>query len=151
MRHTVDLVGMKELEKALGELPKATRRRTALNALRKGGEPIARAARAMAPVDKGNMREGINVMATLASSQAGDKGQFADVEMYVGPAQHPQAITQEFGTFNQPAQPFMRPAWEQQKMNALDLIGAELGNEILKTANRVNKKALKEYGRRNRG
>src|SRR3546814_3938596 len=48
----------------------------------------------------------IDVSTRLARSQAGDKGALALVEMYVGPGQHPQAITQEFGTFKEAAQPF---------------------------------------------
>src|SRR3546814_5274143 len=91
-------------------IPKAMGRRAGLNALRQGGEPIAKMARAIAPVDEGNLRESIDVSTRLARSQAGDKGALAPVEMYVGPGQHPQAITQEFGTFKEAAQPFMRPA-----------------------------------------
>src|SRR3546814_9688575 len=90
-------------------------RRAGLNALRHGGEPIAKMARAIAPVDEGNLRESIDVSTRLARSQAGDKGALAPVEMYVGPGQHPQAITQEFGTFKEAAQPFMRPAWDAQR------------------------------------
>lgn len=142
-RETVKLIGMRELERALAQLPQATRRRTAQNALRKGGEPIARAARAYAPVDEGNLRESITVSATLARSQRGDRGSFAPVEMYVGPGQHPQAITQEFGTFKEPPQPYMRPAWDTMRYTALDLIGAHLGLEIEKTARRVARKAAK--------
>lgn len=147
MSFTVELVGMRELEQNLKQLPKAIKRRVALNALRKGGEPIAKMARALAPVEQGNLREGINVLATLSRSQAADKGSVAPVEMYVGAGQHPQAITQEFGTWFHPAQPFLRPAWESQRMTALDLIGAHLGLEIDKAANRLSKKALQAYGK----
>ncbi len=142
-RETVKLIGMRELERALAELPQATRRRPALNALRKGGEPIAKAARAYAPVDEGDLREGIMVGTSLARSQRGERGAVAPVEMYVGPGQHPQAITQEFGTFKEPAQPYMRPAWDTMRYTALDLIGAHLGLEIDKTARRLARKAAK--------
>lgn len=142
-RETVKLIGMRELERALGQLPKAVRRRPALNALRAGGEPIARAMRALAPVDDGDLREGIVVSTSLASSQRGDRGAVAPVEMYVGPGQHPQAITQEFGTLFHSAQPYARPAWELTKYNALDLIGASLGLEIGKAATREARKAAK--------
>src|SRR3546814_3751776 len=53
---------------------------------------------------RSNLRESIDVSTRLARSQAGDKGALAPVEMYVGPGQHPQAITQEFGTFKEAAQ-----------------------------------------------
>lgn len=125
-RETVKLTGMSGLERNLARLPKAVGRRNALRALREGGEPTARMARAMAPVDEGNLRESISVTATLARSQRGDKGAVAPVEMYIGPGQHPQAITQEFGTWFHPMQPFMRPAWEMTRMIVLDRIGALL-------------------------
>src|SRR3546814_3512519 len=97
-------------------------------------------ARAIAPVDEGNLRESIDVSTRLARSQAGDKGALAPVEMYVGPGQHPQAITQEFGTFKEAAQPFMRPAWDAQRVHALDIIGTALGIELDKAAKRYAKK-----------
>src|SRR3546814_1633585 len=96
---TYKMTGLRELETTLRQIPKAMGRRAGLNALRQGGEPIAKMARAIAPVDEGNLRESIDVSTRLARSQAGDKGALAPVEMYVGPGQHPQAITQEFGTF----------------------------------------------------
>src|SRR3546814_3390562 len=82
----------------------------------------------------------IDVSTRLARSQAGDKGALAPVEMYVGPGQHPQAITQEFGTFKEAAQPFMRPAWDAQRVHALDIIGTALGIELDKAAKRYAKK-----------
>src|SRR3546814_7978878 len=71
------------LETTLRQIPKAMGRRAGLNALRQGGEPIAKMARAIAPVDEGNLRESIDVSTRLARSQAGDKGALAPVEMYV--------------------------------------------------------------------
>lgn len=125
-RETVKLTGMRELERNLAQLPRAVARRNALKALRDGGEPMAQMARSLAPVDEGYLRESISVAASLATSQRGDRGAVAPVEMYVGPGQHPQAITQEFGTFKEPAQPFMRPAWNSTRYQVLDRIGALL-------------------------
>lgn len=126
-REYVKLTGMRELERNLAKLPPAVRRTNALKALREGGEITAKVARSLAPVDQGDLRESIHAGATLATSQRGDRGAVAPVESYVGPGQHPQAITQEFGTFKEPAQPYMRPAWESTRMAVLDRIGALLG------------------------
>ena len=41
---------------------------------------------------------------------------------------------QEFGNVKMPAQPFMRPAFESEKENAVDDIGAELDKRIQKEA-----------------
>jgi HK97 gp10 family phage protein len=155
---TFKMTGLKELERALGQLPQAVRRRVGLKVLREAGQPVAKAARALAPVaaeahwigskDKGNrrlvdpggLRESIDVSATLATSQRGDKGSLAPVEMYIGPGQHPQAITEEFGTFDQTPHPFLRPAWEAEKINTLDIAGTLLGIEIDKAAKRIGPK-----------
>ena len=143
MSESFKLTGLKELEAALSQMPKATARATALRALRQGGEPIARAARRLAPVKYGDLVESIDVGTTLARSQQADTGAVAPVEVHVGPGQHPQAITQEFGTFKEPAQPFVTPAWEAERMNALDIIGTALGIEVEKTAARLARKAGK--------
>ena len=134
------LEGLRELEAALRQMPQATARRTGLKALRAGAEPIARAARQLAPVGEGDLVESIDVSTRLAPSQRADRGAVASLEIHVGPGQHPQAITQEFGTYKEPAQPFMTPAWEQQRMTALDIVGTALGIEVEKTAARLAKK-----------
>src|SRR3546814_18815010 len=89
------------LESPLLQIPIGMGRRAVLNVLRQGGETIAKMARAIAPVDEGNLRESIDGSTRLARSQDGDKGALAPVEMYVGPGQQPQAITQGFGTFKE--------------------------------------------------
>ncbi len=127
MKTTVKVEGLRELEAALAELGEVPRRRVGRDALRAGGEITARAARALAPVDEGNLRESIDVSGVLAPSQRGaQKKVAADQEQFVGPGQHPQAITQEFGTVNHPPQPFMRPAWDSTKDQVLKTIGDHL-------------------------
>jgi HK97 gp10 family phage protein len=53
------------------------------------------------------------------------------------------AIPQEFGTERMQANPFMRPAWDQEKDGALQIIRDELGNEIASAAARLAKKKAK--------
>ena len=55
----------------------------------------------------------------------------------------PQAHLQEFGTKDQPPQPFMRPAWDAEKRGVLEGIKDDLWAEIKKAAARLAKKALK--------
>ena len=138
MGETFKLTGLKELEQALGQMPKATARAVGFRVLR---QPIARAARRLAPVNQGDLVESIDVGTALARSQQADKGAVAPVEVHVGPGQNPQAITQEFGTYKEPAQPYLTPAWEAEKMNALDIVGTGLGIEVEKTAARIARKA----------
>src|SRR3546814_17879686 len=68
---TYKMTGLRELETTLRQIPKAMGRRAGLNALRQGGETIAKMARAIAPVDEGNLRESIDVSTRMDRSQAG--------------------------------------------------------------------------------
>src|SRR3546814_1553387 len=70
---TYKMTGLRELETTLRQIPKAMGRRAGLNALRQGGEPIAKMARAIAPVDEGNLRESIDVSTRLARSQRSEE------------------------------------------------------------------------------
>ena len=48
-------------------------------------------------------------------------------------------IVQEFGSVTQQPNPYMRPAWDERKREALEIIKSELGAEIVKTARRIGK------------
>src|SRR3546814_17349788 len=104
---TYKMTGLRELETTLRQIPKAMGRRAGLNELRQGGEPIAKMDRAIAPVDDGNLRDSIDFSTRLARLQAGAIGALAPGELYVGPVQHTQAMTQEFAQFKTDAQHYM--------------------------------------------
>jgi HK97 gp10 family phage protein len=173
MSVSVQVSGLKELDRALGELPKSVAKATLVRTLKKAGEPIARAARAAAPIDDGTLRDSIVVSARLKNKvgmaefgaalkaglgigaarsalrdarRAAGGGSFA--EMYVGPSLGKGVLRyahlQEFGTSKHAAHPFMRPAWDSEKDNALNIIRRELGNEIMAAARRVGRS--KRYG-----
>lgn len=173
MSITVQVSGLKDLDRALGELPKSVAKATLVRTLKKAGEPIAQAARAAAPVDDGTLRDSIAVSARLKNKvgmaefgaamraglgvgaarqalrdarRAAGGGSFA--EMYVGPSLGKGVLRyahlQEFGTSNHAAHPFMRPAWDSEKDNALQIIRRELGNEIIAAARRIGRS--KRYG-----
>lgn len=166
MKTTFRVDGLRELDAALGELPKATARNVLRRVLTKAAQPIADDARQLAPVDGGHLRDSIAVSARV-KNQAGSSefaatlrsggskaeavramrdarraaggGSFA--EIHVGPSvKAPHGHFQEFGTENHAAQPFMRPAWESNKHRALDTIKKDLGAEIEKTAKRLAKR-----------
>lgn len=136
------ITGLKELEKGLAELKTATARNVARRTLKEAGEPLAQRMRALAPKDELNLVEGIDV-----SDRAVEKPNTSPIEMYVGPGRHPQAITQEFGTWFHAAQPYARPAWDQMQMVVLDIIITLLGIEIEKAAARAARKAIKAGSR----
>ncbi len=165
--------GLRDLDRALGELPKRTGKAVLRRVLKKAAEPVAEKARQLAPVDTGVLRESIGVSARLknkvgaaefaAAMRAGlgkaaavsalrdarraAEGKGASVELYVGPAAKTGAIRYahlvEFGSASQRPQPFMRPAWDSEKDGVLRSIKSTLGDEIEKTAKRLAKRAAK--------
>jgi HK97 gp10 family phage protein len=141
---TVKIEGLRELEKALAEIAEAPRRRIGRNALKAGGEITARKARELAPKDEGHLAESISVSGKLDKRERrAHKKNAADIEQFVGPGNHPQAIMQEFGTVTNERQPFMRPAWDATKDQVLKRIGNELWIGVLKAQKRAARKAAK--------
>lgn len=93
------------------------------------------------------MRAGLGKKAAasaLRSARRAAKGQGSFAEAYVGPTRGKGVIQYahlvEFGSVNnQPPRPFMRPAWDAKQSQALSIIRAELGNEILAAARRIGR------------
>lgn len=146
MSTTFKIEGLRELERALTELPKATGKNVLRRTLLKIGRPIAEAMRVRAPDDPatgGNDLKGsINVATRLSRRQRAlhkkmFKSDRASVEAFVGAGFIPHAHMQEFGTVHHGPQPFARPAWDAEKMRALESVKKELENEIIKSANRL--------------
>jgi|GEM_PF-625389 HK97 gp10 family phage protein len=170
---TVKIEGLAELEKALLEMSTATARNVMRRALTKAAEPIAEEARRLAPFRAGNLKKGIRVW-TKAVNNVGkaefrsvlrDGGSTEEavaamraarrearaagskaptVEVWVAPTNVPQATLQEFGTVNNDAQPFMRPAWDKHRDGTFEAIKTEMKTEISKAAARAARKALRQ-------
>jgi hypothetical protein len=151
---SVSVEGLREVDAALGELPKATgrnvMRRVALARL----EPIAEEARRLAPdnPDTGvnDLKESIAVSTKLAGyARRLNRRSKSEAEAHMGPAGRggtkapPQGTQQEFGNKNHGPQPFMRPAWDGGQEALLDGIAADLWAEIEKAAARLAKKAAR--------
>ena len=140
MEVKVRVLGLSQLEQGLSELPRATGKNVLRRVLRQRGELIAERARNLAPVDEGELKDSIAVSTKLSRSQRRKRRKKATVEMFVGPGTHPQAITQEFGTWFHPPQPFMRPAWAAEKGRILEDLSGDLWTEIDKAAQRIARK-----------
>ena len=167
MSVTVSVSGLKELDQALGELPKATARNVLKRTLAKAAEPIVAEAKQHAPVATGRLRDSI-IASTRLKNKVGNaeysaamraglgqeaarsalrqarrdaKGLGSFAELFVGPSTGttPYAHIVEFGSVKTSPQPYMRPAWDMTRTKALDIIKAELGNEIIKAARRVGR------------
>lgn len=146
MAVVVRLEGFRELANGLEELPKATARNTLRRALTKAAEPLEDNMAGGAPKLTGTLTRSIitGPSSKLTSRQKRDakrEGKFF-AEIHVGSAD-PAAVTQEFGTFRHPAQPFGRPAWAETQDKVLGRIKTELKTEIEKAAARIARKTAK--------
>lgn len=112
MSVTVSVSGLMELDKALGELPKATGRNVLRRTLNKASQPIVKEAKRLAPVSTGALRDSITASTrvknkvgsaeysaamrsglgkdaarqALISARRANKGQGSFAETFVGPA-----------------------------------------------------------------
>lgn len=162
----MEIVGAKELEAALlalgqDRLIKATLKRGLL----KAAQPAVRTAQGLAPRRSGRMASKIAVSSTLSRRQRRAQGYGArtstrggSATVYLGAAPRGPAVLDEFGTgprFHRktgkfvgatPAQPFMRPAWEQHKEQILRDFSRELWIQIEKSAERLARRQMKAAG-----
>lgn len=145
---TVKVEGLRELEEALKELPKATGKNALKRALMRAAEPIAAAAAAMAPRRKGKLIASIKVGTTLSTNQRRRHEKQGDVEVFAGAGPLPHAHLQEFGTAHSAPKPFMRPAWDANKFRALASIKSDLAEEIEKARQRLARKAARLSAKR---
>lgn len=153
MATRVRVEGLRELERALAELPKATARNVLRRTITEAAQPLIATAKKLAPDRPGkppnDLANSITISSRLNKQQRkesrGDPKSF--VEMYVGPdvsVPHPHGHWQEFGTVQHGPQPFMRPAWDANKNVVLEKIKDELGTQITKAAERLARKAARQ-------
>lgn len=143
---TYSISGLRELETALLELPKATAKNAGRKALRAGAKPILDEFQARAPRLSGHLIDTAGISTKLSRRQRAmhrKEDERDHVEMFVGAGPNPQAVQQEFGNENHVAQPAMIPAFENNKRKAIDIIGEELGKNIMASAARLARKRAK--------
>jgi HK97 gp10 family phage protein len=141
----IKLEGFAELDRALGQLPKATAKNVLRRVLKKAADPVDQAASEAAPFLTGGLQRSVISGTRLTRSQ--QRGSFLRTsnyyaEIHVGTSMG-RGMFQEFGTFKDNPQPWFRPAWESNKDRALNIIKVELGGEIEKAAKRYAKKLAK--------
>lgn len=141
----VRIEGLKELERALGQLPKSTAKGVLRQVLRDAAEPLARNARQLAPKDEYHLYDSIDVSTKLSRRQRSlhrEENKPTFQEMFVG-TNNPAGVQQEFGNHRHPAQPFMRPAWDAEQQPTLERISNSLWLRISQAAARLARKASK--------
>jgi len=153
-----EVEGLKELEKALLELGAELGYKTLRTAGRKAMAPVLQSATAGANEDSGELKRAMAI-STKKGRGARGKGGDTAVEILVGPTRgtvretaadgtkssrklvgvNQKAIAQEYGTVNQKAEPFLRPALANNANQVLSNLGTELAAAIEKAAKKVAK------------
>ena len=149
---TFRIEGLKELDRALGQLPRATGKNVLRRVARKALEPIIADAKTKVHEVSSDTKDSLAVSTKLSFRQKGlHQSMFANkrssIEMFAGAGSHlfvPQAIWEEFGVERHGKKisphPFLRPAWDAGKMPALNNVKKDLAAEIKRAADRVARK-----------
>ncbi|RME67248.1 MAG: hypothetical protein D6782_02930 [Alphaproteobacteria bacterium] len=153
----VEVDGLRDLERAMGGLSRATNRRIAGRVLKKALEPVIEMARRLAP-DRDpaapGLKESLTVATRINRKYVDIPPAPTEVVRWGGPAALPHAHLVEFGTGPRkrkdgrstgimPPKPFLRPAWDANERRVLETIKASLGEEIEKSLARARKRAAK--------
>jgi HK97 gp10 family phage protein len=139
----IKVEGLRELERALNELSVSQSKGVLRRVGRKALEPFDQAWRSKAPVHDGDLRTSGGVGSNLTKRERRRHKRESTVEVFAGPGGDPVPAQQEFGNERHGAQPFMRPAWDETKDQALEIVAKELGGEIEKAAQRAARRAAK--------
>jgi HK97 gp10 family phage protein len=144
MTTRVRVTGLAELDRALGELPKATGKNVLRRVARGALKPVEETAKQLVPVVEGILRDSIVTGTQLSRREARDANREgrSSVEVHTGTVSR-NGVPREFGTSRSAATPFMRPAWDQNKDGVLRHVETELAKEIEKARARLARKAAR--------
>lgn len=155
----ITIEGLREIQRKLLELPAKLQSRAIRNALNSGAKPMKDRARQLVPVDTGFLQENI-----IQYSVKRSEHEYTD-QVRIGVRKRAaknakqrkfaattsrkrrrlvaqRAVTPkywrhlEFGTSKSPARPFLRPAFETEKINAARIIARRMREEIEKVADK---------------
>jgi HK97 gp10 family phage protein len=167
----VKVEGLEELTEVLKRtLPDHIQTKALHPALAKAARPIIQQARQNAPVETGRLRraiysfrdrastrvKAIRLISVRSSRKFGDKSAFYWKFVEFGRAavtSNKTMGTPKKGFFGKsvkaiPARPFLRPAFEAKKLEALDVFKNSLGPEIQKAADRYSKSIINRLRRK---
>lgn len=174
MTEEVQVSGLDELRDVLlRKLPENLRGKALQGALAKAAKPIIATARQLAPSKSGRLRKAIYSFrdrqstptreSRLISVRRGKKAQKNNRDAYYwkfvefghGPIKAKSGKSlgnQQDGFFGNevkavPPRPFMRPAFETNKLKAIDIVKAELAGQIDKVAKKAVQRSATRLGR----
>ena len=150
---SVKVEGLKDLEKALMQLKDTTAKATVRRAGKKALEPTAEKAVQLAPFNEASgpyhLKDSISI--STKATRTAEKGK-SRVEIYCGvhKEQSKVGIQQEYGNIIHGPQAFMRPAWDQTKMQVLARFTDSMWEETKKSIARAERKAARDAARAGR-
>lgn len=152
IKTTVKVEGLKELNAALMELPKATARNTLRRVLNKRAQPVADAMRSNVPFKSGDLKKSIRVGTKLSRRQGRahrreHRDDKAFAEVFVGAGPDPAAHLTEYGGPTNAPVGWGRAAWDATQNGVLEGFKDDLWKEIDKAAKRLARKAAKAAAR----
>lgn len=130
MKTSIKVEGLRELGNAIKELDSRVQKRIARSATAAGARVIANEAKRLVHVDSGNVKKNIRT-ANLKSNQPGV--QETAVGVRVNGKTKDSAFYWtflEFGTAKMAPKPFLRPAFESQKMRAAERVKEQLATRL---------------------
>ena len=139
MRVTVKVHGVPEVQRALESLPDAVKADAIGNVLFEAAKPVADAARANVPVRTGKLRQSIKI-ALRARGQGQTTRAQRGSGIFVG-STSALAHLSEYGTSRQPAQGWMRRAYDSTAGKARQTIETGLLDAIMKAVKRARARA----------
>jgi HK97 gp10 family phage protein len=138
MKITISLKDVEKLVADLKRIPKNSSRRALGKAAKAGAKPIETSAKKHAPVDTGKLESSIRSKFAYQSSNRATVHIGSNMKPQ-GKSRHSYDYYQEFGTSFHPAQPFMRPAVDEQKDKAVDETRKELEKAVLEEVKRLGR------------
>lgn len=149
--------GLQAVEQGLGELTKATGRKNLRIAALDALEPMRAVAEANANAAdfkwSGATADSTEVSTKLRGYAKRTSSKDSTVEAYMGPGGEggdrppPEASLQEFGTSHHPPQPWMRPAYEQEKRPTIERVAARLTELVFASVARARRKKARAAAR----
>lgn len=124
--------GLKEINRVLQKLPLILQERVIKSAVRSGAQIIRKAAKALVPRDSGELEQSIVVQAARTKSR-----NFSLFRIGFKKPTSRRAHLTEFGTSTQPAQPFMRPALDNNATAVIQKIVQALGRGLAREAEKL--------------
>ena len=131
-RSTIE--GFGALDRTFARIPDAVEPERVEELLLRNAKPLVDDMEARAPRLSGDLAASAMAGKELSPRQAALHRKKSDVEVFAGMGPLPQAITQEFGTFKEPPQPTVRPAWDANKRRIFDSVARDVAEEIDRAA-----------------